>query len=469
MRLSRQVCWQMTFPATCSLSAVTLRPQWPPILMPRTDALRLPVTWMKRSIATILAYGLPTIVNANGSLAELPDGVVIKLPDGFDTSQLADAIQRLHRDEALRQSLRQEARAYLERAYNPNTVAALYHSKIEELVAQARPENSLPRIAEHARKTLSSAPTDEAVAKAARALVDGRTFPVPARRLLFDVTGIALLDHRTGIQRTLRAQLLGLFASPPPGFRIEPVRLIPTSAGVELVFARKFAAEFLGLAKAKLPDLTVDLHPGDVFFGADFNPLLVPIAAQQGLFQDMRAKGMGVYFTIYDVLPIDHPEYFPPETSGFHISWLRTIAGCSDGLICISQTVRQQTESWLEQTVSPAPTLRLAAAPLGYDLDKSQPTSGMPSDADDVLGAVKGKLTFLAVGSVCPRRGYEQLLPAFEQLWDEGQDVNLVIVGSALWPERSAEDRRIIPQVEAALNACEERGKRLFWLQGISD
>ena len=37
------------------------------------------------------------------------------------------------------------------------------------------------------------------------------------------------------------------------------------------------------------------------------------------------------------------------------------------------------------------------------------------------------------VSTVEPRKGYIQTLAAFEQLWDSGLDVNLIIVGHAVW------------------------------------
>ncbi len=421
------------------------------------------------TVLDALAYGLPTVINAHGSLAEVPDDIIEKLPGHFDIMELARAIRRLYDDDAYRHNLGQKAGQYIEKEYNPSKVAALYHQKIENLVKRARPENSIENIRDLASKSLRGKLSEKAITKASKTLVQGRTFPVTARRLLFDVSGIALHDGRTGIQRTLRAQLLALSASPPPGFRIEPVRLVATASGVKLLFARQFAAEVLGLGDIHLPDLPVDLHPGDVYFGADFDPITVTLAAQQGLYQAMREKGLAVYFSVYDLLPIKHPNYFPPHMQPAHSAWLRAIAECSDGLICISKSVMQDTRAWLEQYPGLAANLRLEAAPLGSEIAQSQPTTGLPDGAPTLLKTITSKQTFLAVGSVCPRRGYEQLLEAFELLWSEGQDVNLVIVGSALWPDLKASDRRTVPEIEAALEACSQRNEQLIWLQGVSD
>lgn len=64
------------------------------------------------------------------------------------------------------------------------------------------------------------------------------------------------------------------------------------------------------------------------------------------------------------------------------------------------------------------------------------------------------------VGTIEPRKGYTQALSAFEKLWQEGLQVNLVIVGKQGWMvEQFIERLRIHPELN----------RRLFWLKGASD
>src|SRR5690606_1150894 len=97
---------------------------------------------------------------------------------------------------------------------------------------------------------------------------------------------------------------------------------------------------------------------------------------------------------------------------------------------------------------------------LGADIAASRPTTGMPDDVAGILRALRARPTFLAVGTVEPRKGYGQLLGAFEQLWAAGVDVTLVIVGKRGWTSAAAVER---------LEKHAEAGRRLFWLEGISD
>ena len=84
----------------------------------------------------------------------------------------------------------------------------------------------------------------------------------------------------------------------------------------------------------------------------------------------------------------------------------------------------------------------------------------MPDDAESTLNLLSLRPSFLMVGTVEPRKGHTQALAAFEKLWEQGLDANLVIVGNQGWNMESLADR---------LRHHPEQGKRLFWLEGISD
>jgi glycosyltransferase involved in cell wall biosynthesis len=77
-----------------------------------------------------------------------------------------------------------------------------------------------------------------------------------------------------------------------------------------------------------------------------------------------------------------------------------------------------------------------------------------------VLAEVAARPTFLMVGTVEPRKGHTQALAAFEQLWADGVDANLVIVGKQGW---------MVEKVAERMAAHPEKDKRLFWLPGVSD
>jgi glycosyltransferase involved in cell wall biosynthesis len=84
----------------------------------------------------------------------------------------------------------------------------------------------------------------------------------------------------------------------------------------------------------------------------------------------------------------------------------------------------------------------------------------LPDDATQVLQKITNSVTFLMVGTVEPRKGHAQALEAFELLWQEGHQCQLVIVGKPGWN---------VNELVSKISANKEKGKRLFWLQNISD
>jgi glycosyltransferase involved in cell wall biosynthesis len=73
------------------------------------------------------------------------------------------------------------------------------------------------------------------------------------------------------------------------------------------------------------------------------------------------------------------------------------------------------------------------------------------------------------VGTIEPRKGYSQVLEAFDALWKDGVDANLVIIGREGWDHLPAAMRRDIPETVKRLRFHSELNNRLFWLEGISD
>jgi glycosyltransferase involved in cell wall biosynthesis len=106
---------------------------------------------------------------------------------------------------------------------------------------------------------------------------------------------------------------------------------------------------------------------------------------------------------------------------------------------------------------------------IGADIENSVPTQGLPDDASQILARLSARPSFLMVGTVEPRKGYLQAIAAFEQLWNNGVDANLVIVGKEGWKDLPNDLRRTIPEIVNRLRHHPELDCRLFWLEGISD
>ncbi|WP_332876212.1 glycosyltransferase family 4 protein [Massilia sp. S19_KUP03_FR1] len=281
--------------------------------------------------------------------------------------------------------------------------------------------------------------------------------PLGQRQLLVDISAVAQNDIKTGIQRVVRSILLALIKHPPAGFCVEPVY----ASGVQrrYRYARGFTHALLGLEGTAAADTPIAYQGGDSYLGLDL--AVFSTMNNRDMLDDMRSKGVAVHFVVYDILPLLQPEVFLYGSPKYFGSYILAIARHADGIVCISRAVADELAAWLEVHAAARTTpLKIGYFHLGADLAASAPSSGLPADAAQVLASMKARPSLLMVGTLEPRKSHAQALAAFELLWRDGVDVNLVIVGKQGWA---------VDAVAAALRAHPELGKKLFWLAGASD
>lgn len=282
--------------------------------------------------------------------------------------------------------------------------------------------------------------------------------PQGKRQLLVDISELVNRDSKTGIQRVVRSVLSELMSNPPEGFTVEPVYANQNDAGYR--YARTFAQSFTPVKgdRSVPEDSPIEIQSRDVFLGLDLQHHVV--LHQGPFYAHLKRVGVQVYFVIYDLLPVLLPQMFPEGTPSIHAQWLGVLAR-ADGVVCISRAVADEMIVWLSvagpQRLRP---LKLGWFHLGGDVAGSLPTRGLPNDVSNVISALSSRPTFLMVGTIEPRKGQLQTLMAFDRLWREGVNVNLVLVGKHGWN---------VDLLIEMLRVHSELGKRLFWLSGISD
>lgn len=228
---------------------------------------------------------------------------------------------------------------------------------------------------------------------------------------------------------------------------------------------------FMGCPPEALIDEIVEPECGDILLSLDLSGDMLVQAVHSGLLADYRNRGVKVYSVVFDLLPVQMPELFPSGADQIHDRWLRSIS-TFDGAISISKAVAEDLTVWQAEAgyeFNQRRPFRIGWFHLGSDIHNSAPSSGIPIDAEATIREMQSRPTFLMVGTIEPRKGYEQVINAFDQLWLTDHDINLVIVGHEGWKGLPDEMRRNIPKVIDRLSSHPERGKHLFWLKGISD
>jgi glycosyltransferase involved in cell wall biosynthesis len=408
------------------------------------------------SVLDCMLYSAATIVNAHGANATLPEYGVCLLPDEFTDAQLYQALAGLIDNPAARHVLGERGHAHVVQHHHPTHVGLAYVQAIEAFSRFSPRAHYQALISALVRSGVPADARHQELVNCAAAIAANQP-PQGPRRLLVDISAVVQTDLKTGIQRVVRSILSALLASPPAGFCIEPVYSYGGNSRYR--YARAFTLDLIGEKQISLEDTPIEHRAGDVFLGLD---LAANCTAQnQVLLTEMRNRGVALYYVVYDLLPLLMPGSFPSGTEGYFREYVEVLASVADGLVCISRAVADELSDWINANPRHRATpLQIGYFHLGADIAASIPSSGMPDNAQQVLEQVGQRPTFLMVGTVEPRKGHAQALAAFDLLWQQEIEVNLVIVGKGGW---------MVDELVENMSTHGRLHSHLFWLPGVSD
>lgn len=275
------------------------------------------------------------------------------------------------------------------------------------------------------------------------------------QQLLLDISEIVQRDAKSGIQRVVRSLLIELIENPPENTDVCPIYF----DGIHYKYANVFTAAFTGRPSKNAADEIVGFYQDDIYLALDLNAGITDIVHDFHL--RLQCRGIKLYFIVYDILLVQHPEWWPDGVSVMFETWLNSISEVATGLVCISEAVAEDVRTWIKKN----PPRRLSdpvicSFHLGADVQNSMPSKGLPIDAQAIFASLGARPSFLMVGTLEPRKGHTQTLSAFELLWGQGVDVNLVIVGKQGW---------LVDPLIDKLRRHSELKQHLFWLEGVSD
>jgi len=322
-------------------------------------------------------------------------------------------------------------------------------------------------------KIKKKTPTDDSVrmnSLATGTRINGRG---AGHSLFVDISPIIEAVHVDGVGRVTRTVFSLLTGKQKQDFDVVPV--YSGERGRGFFRAHSASGEKHRWQKAAEGELGIQPQAGDIFLGLGLNQ--EGVCNHANLLAQWADEGVSVIFYVYDLLPIQYPQFWPLEAQAdiLHHEWL-SIVTSFDEVICISETTAKRCREFMEGKYPPRfryksrlkkPPVRLrskkakiSAIALGHDFDAELLSRGLPKNANELLKAFRAKRTFLMVGTLEPRKGYRQMLEAFEQLWRQGEDIQLVIVGRNGW---------LMEDFVAELERHAERDRKLFWFSEASD
>jgi glycosyltransferase involved in cell wall biosynthesis len=250
------------------------------------------------------------------------------------------------------------------------------------------------------------------------------------KRILVDVTWFSSQHMGNGVQRVVKNILRQLLINPPNGWEIRPIAF--TKLPNAPVYVDTWAENMFGFdvnTDLASKDANVFTRPGDIFLGLDL-PLKM-IKNEPWLLMQKR-YGMQIVFVGYDLLPFIKG-LFTDEFVALFTKWWQFMSLNSDKIIAISKTVcNEMHQRVLSESPNRVNPLRFSWFKLGVDekvFNKEKQIS-----ASKVFPELNQEFPiFLMVSTIEPRKGYPQVLAAFERLWEQGIDAQLVIVGKTGW------------------------------------
>ena len=279
------------------------------------------------------------------------------------------------------------------------------------------------------------------------------------RRIYIHIGGLPYFDNNSGIPRV--AKKLSEEGLKNPDIEVYPVYPDPKDGtyriALEWIHKKKYTDPLLnGMAVTNYSlDPPITIRDGDWFIHTMINPN--ELEFEKAHLQAMRRFGVKIGFILHDIIAERHPEYFKKRDSLNFSQWLRMI-GDYDGVFAVSKATLNDYKSWRQEQGLPKASYPLEWFHLGADFKYGN--GKLTQKEESQLLQIRGKEYYIQVSTIEPRKGYAQLLDAFELLWKEGCDLCLIIVGRKGW---LVEDlcRRI--KKHPLLNT------KLFWFYGISD
>lgn len=340
-----------------------------------------------RAVLDCMNYGLPTIINANGSMADVPNDVAWMLPDDFSEGELIGALESLRENKALRTKMGLRAREIIEKYHNPKICAEKYASTIEKYYTGIKfirnelitaicglpPENVVDS---DLRATASCIDKNE---KVAQHLMSSNTSIGPLKWRIegpFDSSySLALLNRETARALDKLGHFVVLHSTEGPGDFPPNSEFLRTNKDLAVFHSRS----------EEYSQLEVDVTSRNLY------PPRV---------QDMTSH-------------VNMIHHYAWEESGFPAEWVTHFNTCLDGLTCLSTHVQKVL-------IDNGVMIPMITSGCGVDhWERVVPDAEFSIEAK--------RFRFLHVSSCFPRKGVDLLLDAYGQKFSSNDDVSLVI------------------------------------------
>jgi glycosyltransferase involved in cell wall biosynthesis len=249
------------------------------------------------------------------------------------------------------------------------------------------------------------------------------------KTIYIDISEIYFRDANTGIQRAVKSLIKNFFKKEFKNYNFCTIYGLPDGSGYKK--DNKFLKKFLNnsIVNYEKSDYVFP-KPGDIFFGLDFS--VDTVLNNSNFFNFLKIRNVKIYFMLYDLLPIQFPNFWNSEFSLLHEKWVKRISQY-DGILCTSKTVCLQLINFLNKNSINHENLNIDFVHHGYDQNNFTDEYLKFKDKSFNFGKLLKNPTFLVIGTLESRKAHELVLNAFDILWKRGFNFNLIFIGKKGW------------------------------------
>lgn len=262
--------------------------------------------------------------------------------------------------------------------------------------------------------------------------------------LFVDVSALVLVDDATGIQRVVRALSSELISitSHKENVKLELIYSNPSEHNFYRAIIEK--NKIIRDEKKQI----IIFNENDKILFADLHPS--NIISKRELIKEFKLRNVYVYFILYDLIPLQFPEFFN-EMFVDEYSRMLEIFGFSSGVFSISRTVESKYIDFISTHTPVTLPFKTGYFRMGCDLANSLP-SGI-NDSNLLPKEFPPDSYFLVVSRIEPRKRHLQILKAFELLNNHTSIYRLVFVGKKGWEK------------ESTINYIEQKSTEYGWFK----
>lgn len=271
-------------------------------------------------------------------------------------------------------------------------------------------------------------------------------------RIYFSIGSLPYVDNGSGIPRAAKE----LSSQGLKRFDVDCLPVYPDPVSGKYRVAMAWLRSRHEVTRCELDaqkdgvDPEISVMPGDWLIHSMINAN--EIDYMDAYFREFRRIGGKVGFILHDLIPEDYPQFYKKRDVKLYRRWLARLHE-SDGIFAVSKATLDSYCHWANR--NEIKVGNIGAFHLGANFKKPNSTSNVVLPKELLRHPF-----FLQVSTIEPRKGYQQLLDAFDELWQDGFNVNLAIVGRAGWKVRSLCKR---------ISTHPELGQRLFWFNRAPD